>query len=45
MMINLIIIIMIIYMQFNQNLIVKNVRKKEENIKLINKINKFIYKD
>ncbi len=35
-MINLIIIIMIIYMQFNQNLIVKNVRKKEENIKSIN---------
>jgi hypothetical protein len=41
-MINLIIII---YMQLKQNLIEQNVRKKEENIKLINKINKFIYKD
>jgi hypothetical protein len=43
MMINLIIII--INMQLNQNLIVQNVRKKEENIKLINNFNKFIYKD
>jgi hypothetical protein len=32
-------------MQLKQNLIEQNVRKKEENIKLINKINKFIYKD
>ena len=32
-------------MQLNQNLIVQNVRKKEENIKLINNFNKFIYKD
>jgi hypothetical protein len=41
-MINLIIII---YMQLKQNLIEQNVRKKEENIKLINNFNKFIYKD
>jgi hypothetical protein len=41
-MINLIIII---NMQLNQNLIVQNVRKKEEKIKLINNFNKFICKD